>query len=102
MGRRLQLQTVLETLMGNRGKVYFQPGNNINMTYPCIVYTRFQERTLFADNSPYLNRRRYAVTVIDRDPDGTITEEVALLPLCEFQRHFATDNLNHDVYNLYF
>lgn len=102
MGRRQQLQTLLETLMGDQGKVYFQPPNNFKMVYPCIVYTRFQERTLFAGNSPYLNRRRYAVTVIDRDPDGDLTEKVALLPLCEFQRHFATDNLNHDIYNLYF
>lgn len=102
MGRRLLLQTQLETLMGNNPRVYFQPPNNIKLSYPCIVYSRYQARTLFAANTPYLFRQRYAVTVIDRDPDSTLHTKVALLPFCVFQRHFATDNLNHDVYNLYF
>lgn len=104
MARRLQLQTLLEALTENEtlGKVYFQPPNNFKMQYPCIVYTRYQARSLYAGNKPYLFSQRYAVTVIDRDPDGKLTDLVAGLPLCSFERHFATDNLNHDVYNLYF
>ena len=33
MGSRIELQTILETIMGNRN-VYFQPPANINMSYP--------------------------------------------------------------------
>lgn len=88
--------------MGDNPSVYFQPPTNIKLVYPCIVYTRYQERKLSAGNLPYLRKWRYAITVIDPDPDSDLNEKVADLPECAYQRHFATDNLNHDVYNLYF
>jgi len=40
--------------------------------------------------------------VIDKDPDSEIPGMVAKLPLCKFVRHYTTDNLNHDVYRLYY
>jgi hypothetical protein len=46
--------------------------------------------------------KRYQVTIIDRDPDSGIPEVVAGLPTSTFSRHFTVDNLNHDVYTLYF
>lgn len=102
MGRRLDLQTLLETLVPEGGKVYFQPPANVQMQYPCIVYNRDTAVTRFADNNPYRYTKRYQVTVIDRDPDSEIPDKVALLPMCLFQRFFAADNLNHDVFNLFF
>lgn len=101
MGRRLELQALLESLAGNRN-VYFQPPSNIQMKYPAIVYQRDYADTLFADNNPYRRTTRYMVTVIDKDPDSEIPGRVAQLPMCLFSRHFKADNLNHDVYNLYF
>jgi hypothetical protein len=72
------------------------------MKYPCIVYNRDEAVTKFADNSPYRYTKRYQVTIIDRDPDSDIPGKVAALPQCLFNRFFVADNLNHDVYNLYF
>lgn len=97
--RREELQALLESLCPN---VYFQPGPNITMTYPCIVYERDQLEKWYANNKTYGAEKRYQVTVIDQEPDSDIPDQVAVLPKCEFQTHFAAENLNHDVYNLYF
>jgi hypothetical protein len=101
MGQRLDLDAALRTLLGSNN-VYFQPPPSIKMVYPCIVYKRSNVDTKFADNRPYLIEKRYQVTVIASDPDSDIPDKLALLPKCTFDRHFTADNLNHDVYNLYF
>lgn len=101
MGLRLQLQSLLEEVLGT-DNVYFQPPANVQMQYPCIIYARDAAVTRFAGNKPYRYTKRYQVTVIDRDPDSEIPEKVANLPLCIHNRYFTADNLNHDVFNLYF
>ncbi len=101
MAQRLELQSVLVDILGATN-VYFQPPPSVKMAYPCIVYNRDDEDTRFADNKPYNRRRRYQVTVIDRDPDSSIPEKVGELPLCVYDRFYTADNLNHDVYKLFF
>lgn len=98
-GLRLDLHEVLKEICEN---VYFQPPPNADMKYPCVVYSRDAAVTVFAGNAPYRNTKRYQVTVIDKDPDSPIPDKVAHLPMCTFQRFFTADNLNHDVYDLYF
>jgi hypothetical protein len=100
MGQRLELQALLETL--GAAKVYFQPPTNVELEYPCIIYKRDSANTIFADNSPYRQTKRYMVTVIDRDPDSAIPDKVASLPMCIFARFYTADNLNHDVFDLFF
>jgi hypothetical protein len=101
MAPRVELQTILEGVLGT-GNVYFQPPPSLQMQYPCIVYKRDDAQTDFAGNKPYLYSKRYQVTVIDRNPDSHIPDRIAELPMCLFDRFFAADNLNHDVFNLYF
>lgn len=101
MGLRLDLQVLLEAILGSRN-VYFQPPANVQMEYPAIVYHRDSAETLFAGNNAYRYTKRYQVTVIDRDPDSEIPDQVAELPMCTFSRAYAADNLNHSVFNLYF
>lgn len=98
---RLQLQSLLETLLGS-DKVYFQPPPNLQMEYPCIVYDIDQADTEFADNYPYRYVKRYQVTVMAVDPDSVIPDKVAALPLCLFNRNFSADNLHHNVFVLYY
>lgn len=102
MGRRVDLQTLLESLVPEGGAVYFQPPDNVQMVYPCIVYQRYIAKSEFADGVPYIHTERYQVTVMDRDPDSLIPAKVAALPMCIKNRFFVVNNLNHDVYNLYF
>jgi hypothetical protein len=99
MAPRLQLHEILTSFADN---VYFQPPENIALEYPCIIYQRDYAETKFADDIPYNNTLRYVVTVIDRDPDSDIPGKVASMPMCLFNRFFTADNLNHDVYRLFF
>jgi hypothetical protein len=101
MGQRLDLQVILEEILGSPA-VYFQPPNNVQMSYPCVVYQRDRHDVGYADDRAYQRTVRYQVTVIDRDPDSLIPAKVADLPLCSFERFFVADNLNHDVFNLFF
>lgn len=101
MAPRSELQTLLVSLLGN-DNVYFQPPESTKLSYPCIVYRRERAITGFSDNKPYSYTKRYSVTVIDKDPDSPIPDKVAMLPTCTHDRFYAADNLNHDVYNLFF
>lgn len=101
MSKRQDLQNILVALLGS-SNVYFQPPESIKLIYPCIIYRRDSVRTIFANDSPYKNTKRYQITVIDGNPDSGIPDKVAKLPLCSYDRSFSADNLNHDVFNLFF
>ena len=103
MASRAALQELLLALMPDGHKnVYFQPPTGMLMHYPCITYERSTIQSEYADNTSYANTKRYEVTVIDRDPDSDIPDKVLMLPLCSHDRFFAVDNLNHDVFTLFF
>ena len=99
MAPRQQFHDLLKTITNN---VYFQPPENVKLNYPCIIYSRDNVETKFADNEPYDSIKRYMVTVIDRDPDSSIPDEVAKLPMSSFNRFYPANGLNHDVYQVFF
>lgn len=101
MGSRLDLQTKLETLLGSQN-VYYQPPASVRMNYPAIVYSRSNIENRHADDDVYMQAYFYEVIVIDEDPDSEIVENVSKLPGCRFDRHYTSDNLNHDVFTLYY
>ena len=95
------LHNILKGLTGVE-EAYFQPDGTVKMTYPCIVYERKDSLDFHADNILYVFKKRYTVTVIDRDPDSAIPDLVEALPLTKFDRFFTAAGLNHFVFNLYF
>lgn len=99
MAPRQSLHNLLKQITEN---VYFQPPPNVEMNYPCIVYSRDDVDTKHANNKPYNQTKRYMVTVIDRDVDSELPDKVSELPMCTFNRFYTADDLNHDVYQLYF
>ena len=101
MSKRYELQTLLESLLGSKN-VYFQPPENVKLDYPCIIYSRSNIKTDFANDNPYSQKIRYNVMVIDKIPDSPIIEKLAALPSCTYDRHYTKDNLNHEVFNLYY
>lgn len=101
MGQRLKLQELLETIQGN-DSVYFQPGKNVTMSYPCIVYNVDGMDTKYADNIPYDQTIEWQVVVIDRNPDAETWREVGRLPMSDFNRADVVDNLYHYYFTLYF
>lgn len=101
MESRLELHELLCETLGSR-HVYFQPPDSVKMKYPAIVYSRSNISNKFANDSVYKQSLAYAVTVIGEDPDSEIVEKVSRLPMCSFDRHFTSDNLNHDVFTIYY
>ena len=100
MKSRLELSEILHTLADN---VYFQPTTGTKIKYPCIIYERASGVNIPADNLSYLYTKSYDVTVIDKNPDSEIPDKVReAFQMCTFERHFVTDNLNHDVFLIYF
>lgn len=103
MKTRMELHRKLVNILGkdNPVHVYFQPPENTKMTYPAIVYSIERYTKLHADNIPYKIDPAYSITVIDKDPESQITKCLLDWPMCSFNRHFTSDNLNHDVFILY-
>lgn len=102
MGRpRTDLQSLFEGLQDGV-EVYFQPPTGLQLSYPAIIYNRDYRHTEYADNIPYEGTWRYLVQVIYRDPDSTLVDLVADLPMTTYVRHFAINNLNHDVFYIYY
>jgi hypothetical protein len=101
MAPRLELQAILTEIL-ETDQVYFQPPPSLQMDYPCIVYKREYVLTRYADDKPYTSRKRYQIIVIDRNPDSDIPDKIAKLPLCSYDRFYTTENLNHDVFKLFF
>ena len=101
MAPRLELQAIFTDIL-ETDEVYFQPPPSVQMTYPCIVYRRDYELANYANDKPYTHRRRYQVIIIDRNQDSEIPAKIAALPLCVYDRFYTADNLNHDVYKLFF
>lgn len=101
MQSRLELQRLLEELLGS-SNVYYQPPESVKMEYPAIKYSKTNYNTLFADNTMYKTKPSYELIVIDKRPDNPVIEKLLMLPYCSFNRHYKADNLNHDVLTLYY
>lgn len=99
MGNRLDLQAIFEELLGSPN-VYFQPPSSIKMSYPAIVYARKTMVVSLANDKIYRQLSEYEVTLIDPDPDSVFIDKLLQLPYCRFDRHFTSDNLNHDVFSI--
>lgn len=97
---RRDLQKVLETLLGSHN-VYFQPPETIKIKYPAILYSLSDVEKISANNGMYHRSYKYELTLIDKDPESKIVEQILALPLCTFDRHYKSDNLNHFTFSLY-
>ena len=98
---RVQLGTLLKTVSGLTNTVYYQPPPSSKMSYPAIIYTRSDIRNVSADNDIYMQTHHYTITVIDKNPDSAIVEAISKIPKIRFNRHYTSDNLNHDVFEIY-
>ena len=98
---RLNLQDIFEELLGSTN-VYYQPPTGFKMQYPCIVYNLDDDDVKYADNRSYSRMKRYLVTHMSIDPDDLVPDKLAELPYSSFTRRFASDNLYHNLFNLFF
>lgn len=104
MDRRLDLDAMLRKVakdISGVENVYFQPPENLLIKYPAIIYSRSDIKNRSADDMAYSQFTFYDVTVIDKDPDSLLVYAVASLPRCKFGRHYKSDNLNHDTFEIF-
>ena len=101
MATRLELQTLLETILGSEN-VYYQPPENVRMKFPAIVYSKERLDNSFSNNNVYKVDHAYKIIVISDDPDFDVVQKVNMLPTCRFLTEYVADNLYHDSFILYF
>ena len=101
MDRRLSLQETLANILGS-SNVYFQPPETIRLQYPCIIYERSDIDKKYADNRAYMSMVRYSLILITRSPESDLVKAILELPYCSYDRYYAADTLNHDVFTLYY
>lgn len=95
-------QELHSVLLGFCEHVYYQAPESVKMQYPAIRYERSDIRNTFAADNVYKQSHFYEITVIDHDPDSAITEKISKLPKVRYDRHYKSDNLNHDVFTIYY
>ena len=101
--RRAALHNSLSRITGSTKNVYYQPPANVHMKYPCIEYHDAPWDTKFANDMPYAITRHYQLTVIDSKPDNPWIMTIAqTFPMCQHNRHYTADGLNHDVFDIYY
>ena len=101
MANRLDLQSLLEELLGSRN-VYYTPPESIKMQYPAIRYSKKKIESVHADDAKYLMRDCYELIVISRTPDHPVIKQLLALPYCSYDRPYVADNLYHDVFTIYY
>lgn len=101
MASGLELHEVLCGILKSKS-CYFQPPSSVRMQYPAIVYSRKNVEKRSADDMAYRKLPSYELVLIDKNPDSEFVDKLLDLPYCSFDRHYESDNLNHDVFTLYF
>jgi hypothetical protein len=101
MASRLELQTELEELLGSEN-VYYQAPASVQMKYPAIRYSKSTIQGTHANDRRYSKMTRYELIVIDKRPDNPVIDKLLELPYCSYDRHYVSDNLNHDSLTLYY
>ena len=101
---RLNLQAFLENVLPGEDTLtaYFQKPGKTGLEYPCAMYNRDRTQVKFADNIKFFLKKRWTVTVMDRNPDSDIPDLIEALSWCELDRTFVTDGINHWVFTLHY
>lgn len=108
IGNRLDLHSTLQRLLVEHGggmakNVYFQPPESIRMSYPAITYELNDVSAQHANNHAYFTGKGYQVTFMTKDPDVDLSKEFEkTFKFCRFSRSYASQNLNHYVYTIYY
>lgn len=97
---RIELQEALEDFLGSHN-VWYQPPETIKLKYPCIIYEMSRISQVYADNISYLKNKEYSVTIIHRDADSTLPDDILdYFQGISFDRSYRADNLYHEVFTI--
>lgn len=102
MATRLTLQQKLSDIF-ETSNVYFNPPETLKLNYPCVIYSRENGRSLRADNISYIFKLKYQIMYIGKDvnPEALIKKAMISFKTIEYDRHYFSNGLSYDVFNLY-
>ena len=98
MQNREKLSRAFHDILEN---VYFDPPEDIEMEYPAIKYNLARIDAKKANNSPYITRPGYEVTLMDWDSDSEYVDQILAIPYCSFDRHYPSNGLHHWTFTIY-
>lgn len=102
MRSRLSLHETLVSLVDDKTKVYFQPEENIRMTYPCIVYNEDGSNINYADNKSFDIRRRYNIIYMTKKPDPeTLISQILSLKGASYDSSFISEGVYHYYFTVF-
>ena len=61
-------------------RVYFQPPENLKIGYPAVVFHLSKIEIDRASNVPYKGAKEYSVTLITKDPEPDVIDEILKIP----------------------
>lgn len=98
--RRYALHSELKAVCTN---AYFQPPENVKLVYPCLIYSKSSNDTKYANNQLYFNKQKYNVTIIDKNSDSELADNlVSAFEYCSIDSYFTSENLYHTTLTLYY
>ena len=100
MASRQELQIMLEKVFESTN-VYYQPPQNVQISYPAIKYSKKKPDTKHANDKKYLKTNCYEIMVISKLPDHPVIEKLMEWDMCSYDRHYVADGLNHDILTIY-
>lgn len=101
MASRMDLQNELIVLLGS-DHVYYDPPENLQMQYPCFIYTVSKANERYSDNKVYRYVNGYDITYVDINQDSDVLEKFKThFLMSNFNRHYVADELHHTVFVVY-
>lgn len=82
-------------------RVYFQPPENLKIGYPAIVFHLSKMEIDHASDVPYKGAKEYSVTLITKDPEPDVIDEILKIPYSSLDTTYISDGMNHFVFTVY-
>lgn len=82
-------------------RVYFQPPENLKIGYPAIVFHLSKIEVDRASDMPYKGAKEYSVTLITKDPEPDVIDEILKIPYSSLDTTYISDGMNHFVFAIY-
>lgn len=82
-------------------QVYFQPPENLKIVYPAIVFHLSKIEVDHASDVPYKGAKEYSVTLITKDPEPDVIDEILKIPYSSLDTTYISDGMNHFVFTVY-
>lgn len=93
------LHVLQQAVQHNR--VYFQPPENLKIEYPAVVFHLSKIEIDHASDAPYKGAREYSVTLITKDPEPDVIDEILKIPYSSLDTTYISDGMNHFVFTVY-